>query len=256
MPAPARPQLKGSTVNRKWWVDINTGTHDAPVWTPIRGVTSLTPNTTSSVQDDSSFDSRGWGSDIITAHKWSLEIQVSRSVDLAAPTVYDAGQEFLRKKAEATGIANVVDIRWYEMNIDDDGVVIGPKTEAHRGIAAAQYANQGGAYDTASTATITLSGRGRYEDIEHPEGGSLPAVLGLAPATGAAAGGTLVIITGSNLTGATAVKFGTTNAASFTVINDSQIAAVSPSHTAGGVEVSVTTPAGVSTTTKTFTFTS
>jgi hypothetical protein len=55
-----------------------------------------------------------------------------------------------------------------------------------------------------------------------------------------------VTITGTNLTGATAVKFGTTSATSYTVINDSDITATSPAHTAGGVDVTVTTPGGTS----------
>jgi len=55
-----------------------------------------------------------------------------------------------------------------------------------------------------------------------------PIVTGLDPSSGPAAGGTPVVITGSRFTGATAVHFGATPAASFTVISDSEIVAVSP----------------------------
>jgi hypothetical protein len=76
-----------------------------------------------------------------------------------------------------------------------------------------------------------------------------PSVTGVSPVTGTAAGGTSVLITGASFTGATSVKFGTANAASFTVNNAGQITAVSPSGAPGTVDITVTTPAGTSATT-------
>jgi hypothetical protein len=52
-----------------------------------------------------------------------------------------------------------------------------------------------------------------------------------------------VTITGTGFTGATAVKFGSTNATSFTVNSETSIIAVSPKGK-GTVDVMVTTPAG------------
>ena len=72
-----------------------------------------------------------------------------------------------------------------------------------------------------------------------------PTVTGLSPTSGPAAGGTLVTITGTGFTGATAVDFGTTAATDFTVVNDTTITAVSPAGT-GVANVTVTTPAGTS----------
>jgi hypothetical protein len=60
------------------------------------------------------------------------------------------------------------------------------------------------------------------------------------------AGGTSVSITGTNLTGATAVKFGSTAATRFTVNSATLLTAVSPAETAGTVDVTVTTPGGTS----------
>ncbi len=70
------------------------------------------------------------------------------------------------------------------------------------------------------------------------------AITGLSPMGGVPAGGTAVTISGSAFTGATAVHFGTLAAASFSVVNDSTITAVSPAHALGTVDVTVTTPAG------------
>lgn len=74
-----------------------------------------------------------------------------------------------------------------------------------------------------------------------------PTVTNVNPNTGLMAGGTNVTITGTNFTGATAVNFGATPAASFTVNSATQISAVSPpAGVAGTVNVRVTTPDGQS----------
>jgi hypothetical protein len=75
-----------------------------------------------------------------------------------------------------------------------------------------------------------------------------PAVAGVSPSSGPAAGGTAVTISGSNLNGATAVKFGAVAAASFTVNSAGQVVAVAPAQAAGTVDVTVTTPYGTSAT--------
>lgn len=75
---------------------------------------------------------------------------------------------------------------------------------------------------------------------------SAPAVTGITPPTGPTAGGTTVTITGTGLTGATTVAFGTVAAVSFTVVSSTEITAVSPAHAAGTVGIIVTTPGGES----------
>jgi len=74
-----------------------------------------------------------------------------------------------------------------------------------------------------------------------------PAVTGISPASGPQAGGTSVTITGTGLTGATGVDFGTVPAAAFTVHSATQITATVPAAAgAGTVNVTVTTPGGTS----------
>lgn len=65
-----------------------------------------------------------------------------------------------------------------------------------------------------------------------------PAITSMSPTTDVTAGGTTVVITGINFTGASAVYFGVTSA-SFTVDSDTQITATAPAHDAGTVQVSV-----------------
>jgi hypothetical protein len=72
-----------------------------------------------------------------------------------------------------------------------------------------------------------------------------PAITGISPASGPAAGGTSVTITGSGFTGATRVAFGGVAATSYSVTSDTQITAVSPAQT-GAHYIVVTGPGGTS----------
>lgn len=69
----------------------------------------------------------------------------------------------------------------------------------------------------------------------------IPVVTNVNPNVGPTGGGTTVTITGFNFTGATSVKFGATNATSFTVNSSTSITAISPAGT-GTVDVTVTVP--------------
>jgi len=72
-----------------------------------------------------------------------------------------------------------------------------------------------------------------------------PTVTALSPNAGPLGGGTTVVITGTNFTGATGVTFGGVSALSYSVVSDTQISALSPSG-AGTVDVRVTTAGGTS----------
>jgi hypothetical protein len=74
-----------------------------------------------------------------------------------------------------------------------------------------------------------------------------PTVTSINPHAGSISGGTSVVISGTDLTGATAVKFGAKPAVHFTVNSDTQITATAPSSTTpSSVDVTVTTPSGTS----------
>ncbi|MEU2135341.1 IPT/TIG domain-containing protein [Streptomyces sp. NPDC018352] len=67
----------------------------------------------------------------------------------------------------------------------------------------------------------------------------------ISPNQGSSGGGTLVTVTGTNLSGTSAVKFGSKSATSITQVSPTQVTAVSPSGS-GEVDVTVTTPGGAS----------
>ena len=75
-----------------------------------------------------------------------------------------------------------------------------------------------------------------------------PVVDGVAPDNGTTAGDTAITITGSGFLGATAADIGVGNACAtdFTVVSATTITCVTPTGTAGTVDVTVTTPQGTS----------
>lgn len=75
---------------------------------------------------------------------------------------------------------------------------------------------------------------------------TVPAIASVSPAFGPTTGGTTVTVTGTNLTGATSVTFGGRPAASFQVLSDSRLTAVTPPAAPGIVALTVTNPAGTS----------
>ena len=81
---------------------------------------------------------------------------------------------------------------------------------------------------------------------------ALPAITLFTPASGTV--GTKVTITGTNLTGATAVKFHGTPSTSVTVVNATTVTAIVPAGATTGT-IAVTTPNGTATSTASFTVT-
>ncbi|MCX6412341.1 MAG: IPT/TIG domain-containing protein, partial [Actinobacteria bacterium] len=80
-----------------------------------------------------------------------------------------------------------------------------------------------------------------------------PTAVAVTPATGTTAGGTSVVITGTNLDGATQVTFGGT-AGTITATTPTSLTVTTPIHIAGKVAVKVTTPYGTSTLANAYTY--
>lgn len=69
-------------------------------------------------------------------------------------------------------------------------------------------------------------------------------VTSMTPATGPAAGGTDVVIDGTNLSGAEGVTIGGVDATNFEVVSNTRITCTAPAHAAGAVTVVVKDDAG------------
>lgn len=91
--------------------------------------------------------------------------------------------------------------------------------------------------------------------VTAPPTGKLPVVDRALPSVGLTTGGTLTVLTGKNfVAGRTTVSFGSVTTSKVTVLSGSLLAVVVPQHSAGAVRVTVTTPAGRSTTSAAFTY--
>ncbi|MGW2372979.1 IPT/TIG domain-containing protein [Kitasatospora sp. NPDC001683] len=107
--------------------------------------------------------------------------------------------------------------------------------------------------DTQITATVPAGSGTVQVTVTTPGGTSngvafayvpVPQLVSVVPPAGPTSGGTTVTLTGSGLSGATAVTFGSAPAA-FTVVSDSSLVATAPAGS-GTVQVTVTTPGGTS----------
>ncbi|WP_283779602.1 IPT/TIG domain-containing protein [Nocardia sputi] len=99
---------------------------------------------------------------------------------------------------------------------------------------------------TAGPVAVTVATAGGTSNGDTYTYVTAPTLTSVVPPSGPAAGADTVILTGAGFTTATAVRFGTTPAISFTVISDTRIAAVTPARPAGPVAVTVTGPGGTS----------
>ncbi len=108
-------------------------------------------------------------------------------------------------------------------------------------ITATTPAGDAGAADVVVTTPYGNSGDSGTGDFTYV---SAPLVTSVSPTTGPTVGGTLVTITGTHLTGATAVMIGGAPVSSFTVHSNTAITATTPAGDAGAADVVVTTPYG------------
>ena len=81
-----------------------------------------------------------------------------------------------------------------------------------------------------------------------------PTISSVSPSSGSTLGGTLITITGTNLTGATIVTIGSVGVTSFTVVSATSISAVTPEGAVGPQIVAVTTEGGSASKPNAFTY--
>ena len=100
---------------------------------------------------------------------------------------------------------------------------------------------------TQDVTVTTAGGTSATSSADHFTYTAAPTVTVVSPSAGPVAGGTTVTITGTNLTGQTAVDFGST-AGTVTADTGTTITVTAPAESAGTVDVTVTTPIGTSAT--------
>lgn len=101
---------------------------------------------------------------------------------------------------------------------------------------------------TVNVVVTTAGGASATSAADHFTYLGVPHVAKVVPDAGPTTGKTHVTIIGLSFRGASAVRFGRKTAASFKVLSNTEIAAVSPAEGAGTIAISVVSPRGVSAT--------
>jgi hypothetical protein len=235
---------EATALQRKWVWQVNMGTVAVPVWTNVPGLQEFTPNIEPTDQEDNDYDNGGWGGSTRTMLVWGLEANLSHRQETGT-FVENPVQKKLRLAASTLDPdEGVIHQRFYDRNGSD---------EAYEGYGLITWAPDGGGVADLERVSVTVTPSATnpvLSTITNPVNSApVPLIASLSPATGGTAGGTLVVISGAYFTsvsGATGVKFGATNATSYTVIADNKIAAIAPAGAAATVRVTVTNANGAS----------
>lgn len=143
----------------------------------------------------------------------------------SATTVVFAGGSFYRR-GYTTAATSPDGITWTDIPPGLGGITTGP-------------ASDGSVY-------VAVGGAQQTQPVFYWAEACFPVLSAVDVDTLPTAGGTVVTLTGSFFSGATAVRFGDAPSADFTVVSDTTITAVAPPHAAGLAPVTVTTPGGTS----------
>lgn len=143
-------------VVRDWKLEVAAYVdgEEPTTWTPVLGITEFTPpKNEKNLEDDSSFDSEGHGSQIATGISWTSEGTVKRA---RASLTEDPGQAILRAAGEGLLEEGFVHVRVTNRT---------KPTAARVGLADAQWEDNGGPHTDLTTAAFTLSGRGKLDNV-------------------------------------------------------------------------------------------
>ena len=225
---------------RKYKLQVSA---DGISWLNVAGLNDLNPDENPTIQGADTYDTNGFNAFEKTMTGWTIDIKFIRPI---VASVYDPGQELLRATRFQFGTAARVYVRWFDRN----GAV-----DAYSGLALVDWnPSKTGVADIEEVA-VKFTGDGILSPITNPYNvAAVPIITGITPTGQGAA--MSVAIYGQNFTGliaTTGVKFGGTNATSFTLQNDGLITAVLPAGSAGLITVLVTNATGPSVQTNNYT---
>jgi hypothetical protein len=167
----------------------------------------------------------GFNADVV-AQPGVTSISPSSAPDPGGTLVTIAGHDFLGATAVSFG---GIAARSYTVHSDTSITAVSPT--ASPGTVDVTVTTAGGRSPTSAADRFTFT--------------PLPRVSSVSPSSGPRIGGTRVSIAGHDFTGASAVRFDGVPARNFTVKSDSLITAASPAHTPGQVDITVSTPRGL-----------
>lgn len=140
---------------RRWRLEVNMGTSEAPDWQLNPAVTAFNWNVEPNNEDDGTYDDGGWGDSTKTAQSWSVTATFNRKKS-ADDTVFNAVHEKLRIAARAFGAASEVEIRF----ADRDGL-----PEAYQGTALVTWEPQNDARTDLDQVQVTFTGKRELAEV-------------------------------------------------------------------------------------------
>lgn len=218
----------------EWIWDIATD-KVTPAFLNVPDMTGLNPSAPPKQKDDTTYANKGQTSQSKTGEDWTMQVQVKGVKDETGE--FQPELVALIEAADASGDDNVLAYRYYHAT---------SRVLAYQGTAGVEWTRANTDNDSIEFFSFTLTGKGDRRKIANPAIAPATPVLASALPSGAAAG-SLVTITGTGLTGATAVKVGgvSVDPANFAVTDGgTKVSAVVPAGSAGSAPITVTTPAG------------
>lgn len=143
---------------RRWRLEINMGTAEAPAWQLCPGVTEFQWTAEPNIEDSTSYDTDGWTENTKTAQAWEVSATFNRK-HTPDDTAYSPVHEKIRTAFFAYGDASKVHLRFMDRN----GL-----PEAYEGKALVNWAPSGGEYTALDQVEATFTGTGPLTPITNP----------------------------------------------------------------------------------------
>lgn len=215
---------------RRFRVDVST---DDVNYVQVKGVNDYNPQIANTEADATGYENDGFSVTEIVLKGWSASVKAFVRTEAG---VIDPGLKMCRDTQLAFGDAARLWVRSYDRNTGK---------EARKGRAIVTYNRSKSGVTDLDEVQIDFKGDGALVDIADVAV-TVPKPIVLSATPSDAAAGAQVTITGANFVGVTQVKFGATNATSYTVVSANTIVAIVPAGAAGSAAVTVVNATGTS----------
>lgn len=137
-------------------LEINTGDTTTPVWTTVRGLTTVQLTIEPNEVDVSDFDSEGWADSLTTFRNWTVNVEGWEGyTDDSGSPVEDPGQEAVRTRGLSTGSAAYAQIRLYRTD----------NTKGYEGRVSVNFSGTGGEVKGVEPFNCTMTGSGLLSPV-------------------------------------------------------------------------------------------
>jgi len=238
------PLPVGTTLGKSFehGLDVNLGTYDNPLWQPFRRISGWDPTFARVTSDNTTYDSFGQAEEGVSGRTFGAAFTAQGNRSQATGKLLPELDKTI-KASRAKGEEAILDVRFYhkpETGTPDPD-------DAGRAFVTVEATRQNTGNTDNEVYAISLSGKGPYEPIANPFTGwdaTAPVISTVTPE--GANDGDLITITGTGLSGATAVSIGGVASPEILPMGSGTLVAVLPNGDAGSVSVIVTTPGGAS----------